>query len=290
MGLAKKWTGNEKATFVLSVASLGLAVLAFMQSLLSKDMSNAIARLASIANETRVQTSTLGQQTRVLSSQLTEQKQQTKVLSDQASATNRLALSSQDTAEISQRQLVASEKAFVDSRARASAQARYAMRVESARTYFQARAQYETALRQIRNRLPFDIEEIRVVDQLTASDLVELSDVLDPVISARRNYDASWRASLAPWPRRIRELMVHAGNHGGRVGHCYDSASLRALDETEVAQVKWNLRQNCRNLGREHAGFLEDSEIAENAMINELYNAAFALGVDPEILSPRTKK
>ena len=288
--MAKKWTGNEKATFVLSVATLGLAVVAFVQSLLSKDMSNAVNRLASIADETRLQTSTLGQQTRVLGSQLAEQKQQTKVLSEQASATNRLALSSQDTAEISQKQLVTSEKAFADSRTRSSAQARYTMRVESARTYFQARAQYETALRQIRNRLPFDIEEIRVVDQLTPSDLVELRDILDPVIAARRNYDASWRASLAPWPRRIRELMVHAGNHGSRVGHCYESASLRALNETEVAQVKWNLRQNCRNLGREHRGFLEDSDIAENAMINELYNAALALGVDPEILSPRIRK
>jgi hypothetical protein len=269
-------------SIVTGIASLLVAIVAAWIASDSTDLKSAVGRLKDLAEQAQLQTETLGNQVEVLSGQITEQTKQSRSLSQQADAAGRQAHAGQLAVQVAQQQLAVSERAFLDSKRQASAEALYSVRLDAMKTYVQGQAAYETAIYEVRDKMPYDIEEPERVNRLTMAELRQLREAVAPIIAANLAYQATFRSTVAVWPRPIRELFSDASIHAGKIGHCYEQASTLALTEEEAALVRLRLNTNCRNLRIESIQWEDADRVLYRAMANEVYLAAQKMGANPE--------
>jgi hypothetical protein len=167
-----------------------------------------------------------------------------------------------------------------------AAEAQLALTRESMISYVQGHAAYEATLYDIRNSLPFDIEDQERVNKLTRADLTQLKATVEPIVKALEAYEATFRSTIPAWPDHVRGYLVSAAENGQAIGTCYEQAALSVLSEEEAAQVRTNLNTHCRDLGARNSHFETASNAAYTEMANEVYKAAARLGAHPGVRSP----
>lgn len=153
---------------------------------------------------------------------------------------------------------------------------------ESYLAFVDGHAAFSSELWEIRNRLPFDVEEPADVERATAAEIEVLREAVGSIVPARHAYTATVRAAMPLWPQEIRADMIKVEQHGLRLAACFEAAALRALNEEEVRQVKGNLNIACRALGREKKHLDEDTNAVFALMSNRLYDVLEDLGAAPD--------
>ena len=275
---------NQKATLAMALASvfagvgaLAVAITSLVLAAQSKDMKLAISGLEKMAIQAQRQADNLQGQNEVQRSQLELQRAQTGSLYQQANAsTMQLAIFAEDL-KLARLQLRQNSQAQVS----VARQARFSGLQESYQDFTSGVNVFRSELWKVRNNAPFDIEERSVVNSLTAQDLEQLREATTPIIAASILFSGAVERAMPLWRREVREGMLKMLEHGARIANCYELASVRALNDVEVIEVKKNLNSACRNLGVQLKHFNEDYRYLNGEMARDLYSAAGQMGAGP---------
>lgn len=278
-----KLTLNEKCTLFLSFATAVLAGVSVYQSYVSKDMGNAVEKLAALAEEAKTQSVLSQRQISLLSRQVIEQRSQSKSLSSQADSALQSAVAGQTSVKVAQKQLLNNQAYNAQQRKDAAASELYSIRLRSMAEFMKADGAFFVAIDRIRARLFVDLEKSPQVLALSRADLERLREIVEPATAAQLEYRSAFRSTMAAWPASVRGKMVATLNHAAYVAACFGEPATRAVTEQEAATIRRDTVLACRDIEEEYGSYRSDSEGVWHAMAIEVYRASRAAGVDPEI-------
>ena len=173
---------------------------------------------------------------------------------------------------------------------RSALNTRFEARQSAMVRYLEANARFYAVVETIRAHLPMDIEERSVAERLSRGQLLELERVTEPVLAAADEFDAEVYASLGIWPTSIRQKMLIRNQLANAITRCFITASARALDEKEAAEMRSRLVDACHPFGEADKAFRNSRGDLVSDMATAIRSDQDALGLEPEKLLSESKK